>query len=82
MAQNELSQKEIHARLSDKILEALNLALEQEDVQVSEQLINALELAMTRSTGGKEYVERREYPEDVDAALKKYTEIRRKKGLQ
>ena len=71
-----------HHRLSDEILKALEFSLEQKDVQVSEQLVNALELAMTRYTGGKEYVERREYPERVDAALRGFNQLKKEKGLE
>lgn len=71
-----------HVRLSDKILEALELCLEQEDMEVAEQLVNALELSMTRAAGGKTYIERREYPERVDAALTRYHDTRRQKGFE
>ena len=36
-----------HLRLSDRILFALEKALEQEDIEVSEQLINALDLSLS-----------------------------------
>lgn len=74
--------KNNYHRLSDEILKALEISLEQKDVQVSEQLVNALELSMTRYTGGKEYVERREYPERVDAALNSFHELKKEKGLE
>ena len=56
-------------RLSDRILFALELALEQKDLELSESLNNALEMAMTRNTGGGEFVERRDYPKDIETAL-------------
>lgn len=56
-------------RLSDRILFALELALEQDDLELSESLNNALEMAMTRNTGGGEFVERRDYPKQIEAAL-------------
>lgn len=65
-------------RLSDRILYALELALEQEDVSIAETLTRALELAMTRNTGGGEFVERRDYPADMEVAMKKLTELRQK----
>lgn len=74
--------QETHTRLSDLVLEALKLALSQDDIQISEQLINALELSMTRATGGKQYVERREYPKAVEDALHQYHTLRREKGFE
>lgn len=56
-------------RLSDRILFALELALEQKDLELSEALNKALEMAMTRNTGGGEFVERRDYPKEIEAAL-------------
>lgn len=57
------------ARLSDRILFALELALEQQDLETAEILTRALEMSMTRKTGGGEFVERREYPQSVEAIL-------------
>lgn len=56
-------------RLSDRVLYALELAIEQEDLPIAELLNNALELAMTRNSGGGEFIERRDYPNDVEEAL-------------
>lgn len=56
-------------RLSDRILFALELALEQKDLELSESLNNALELSMTRNTGGGEFIERRDYPKQIEEAL-------------
>ena len=56
-------------RLSDRILSSLELAVEQKDVAISELLKRALDLAMTRNSGGEEFVERRMYPEEIDKAL-------------
>lgn len=56
-------------RLSDRILFALELALEQNDLELSESLNNALEMAMTRNTGGGEFIERRDYPKEIETAL-------------
>lgn len=58
-------------RLSDRILSALELALEQEDVKTAEQLTKALEIAMTRNSGGGEFIERRDYPPEMEAAMDK-----------
>lgn len=56
-------------RLSDRILFALELALEQQDLELSETLNKALEMAMTRNTGGGEFIERRDYPKEIETAL-------------
>lgn len=63
-------------RLSDRILSALELALEQGDIEIAEQLARAIDLAMTRSAGGGEFVERRDYPAEMEDALKKLAELR------
>lgn len=60
------------ARLSDRILFALELALEQQDLDSADILVRALELAMTRKTGGGDFVERREYPEAVDHVMQQF----------
>lgn len=67
-------------RLSDRILSALDLALEQEDVKISELLTRALEHAMTRNTGGGEFVERRDYPPEIEEAMSKLNALRDKEG--
>ena len=56
-------------RLSDRILFALELSLHQKDLAISEALNHALDLAMTRNSGGGEFVERRDYPKEVEEAL-------------
>lgn len=66
-------------RLSDRILFALEMALEQEDVELGEALAKALELSMTRNTGGGEFIERRDYPPAIEAALDKLDAIKKKK---
>lgn len=68
-------------RLSDRILYALELAIEQEDVSISETLVRALELAMTRNTGGGEFVERRDYPREVEQAMDRLREIKAQVSL-
>lgn len=64
-------------RLSDRILFALELALQQQDLELSEGLNNALELSMTRNTGGGEFIERRDYPKEIEDAL---ASLRKLKG--
>lgn len=65
-------------RLSDRILSALELALHQDDVKISEILTRALEQAMTRNTGGGEFIERRDYPPEIESAMSKLNELRDK----
>jgi hypothetical protein len=65
-------------RLSDRILFALELALEQKDVEIAERLVFALDMSMTRNTGGGEFVERRDYPPAIEKALNKLNEIKAK----
>lgn len=57
-------------RLSDRILFALELAIEQKDLELAESLNDCLDIAMTRKTGGGEFVERREYPLQIEEALR------------
>ncbi len=73
-----MENKEAYKRLSDKVLEALKLALEQEDVAISEVLNRALEMSLTRGAGGDNFVERREFSEEIEAALDKFEELQRK----
>ncbi len=65
-------------RLSDRILSALQLSLEQEDLKISELLTRALEHAMTRNTGGGEFVERRDYPPEIESAMSQLYDLRDK----
>lgn len=65
-----------YQRLSDKILEAFKLTLDQGDVDIADILNNALQMAMTRGAGGKDFVERREFADDVEKALEKYETLR------
>lgn len=55
-------------RLSDRILDALELSIQQQDVEIAVLLDHALVKAMTRNTGGGEFVERRSYTERMEAA--------------
>jgi hypothetical protein len=65
-------------RLSDRILSALELSLEQEDLKISELLTRALEMAMTRNTGGGEFIERRDYPPELEKAMDRLSDLRDK----
>ncbi len=56
-------------RLADRVFYALQLAVEQKDGQVANALVGVLELAMTRNSGGGEFVERRDFPKEVENLL-------------
>ena len=64
-------------RLSDRILSALELALEQDDVRIAELLTSAMELSMTRNTGGGEFIERRDYPPEIEKAMDKLQKLKK-----
>lgn len=66
------------SRLSDRIIYALKLAIEQKDTKVADQLVTALELSMTRNTGGGEFVERREYAAEFEKELDKLRDLKKK----
>ena len=63
-------------RLSDRILSALELALEQDDLKIADLLTRAMEQAMTRNTGGGEFIERRDYPPEIEKAMDKLHSLR------
>lgn len=63
-------------RLSDRILSALELSLAQKDLKISEMLTRALEQSMTRNTGGGEFIERRDYPPEIEEAMDKLYALR------
>ena len=68
-----------HERLADKILKAFEMALDQKDVAISDLLGKALEMSLTRNSGGKKFVERRDLADEVQAALEKWDELRSQK---
>ena len=65
-------------RLSDRILFAIELALKQEDLELSEALLKALELSMTRNTGGGEFIECRDYPKEIEPAVAQLRQLKQK----
>lgn len=75
MEQQEISR----IRLSDRILTALELALEQEDMRVAELLVNAIDLSMTRNTGGGEFIERRDYSPEMQDAMDRFAQLKQAK---
>jgi len=66
-------------RLSDRILFALELALDQNDLAIAELLTRGIEMSMTRNTGGGEFVERRDYPADLEEAMRKLNTLKETK---
>ncbi len=64
-------------RLSDRICFALQLAVEQKDINVADTLVHALEQSMTRNSGGGEFFERRDYPPEAEKLI---AELRRIKS--
>jgi hypothetical protein len=66
-------------RLSDRLLTALELALDQNDLKISELLSRALEISMTRNAGGGEFVERRDYPPEMEIAMDRLNQLREHK---
>jgi len=68
-----------YKRLSDRILFALELAVEQGDLGISKNLVAAMEQAITRATGGKDFSERRELSPEYDAVLAQYADLENQK---
>ena len=67
-----------YTRLSDEILKALTVALDQEDIEIASTLNQALEQSMTRNAGGGDFVERRNFPDEIDQALKRLDALKAK----
>jgi hypothetical protein len=66
-----------YERLCDKILVALTLSLEQKDAAVSDLLGRALEMALTRGAGGKNFTERRSFDDSVQKAMMQLDTLRK-----
>lgn len=62
-------------RLGDRILHALELALDQRDLETSELLCKALETALTRF-GGAGAVDKRPVPESILTAFDRLDHLR------
>ena len=69
--------RDAYNRLCDKILEALEFSLNQKDLEISELLANALELSVTRNAGGPDFVERRDFADEVGDALDLLDDLRK-----
>ena len=65
-----------YARLSDLIVEALQLAIRQKDVAIGDMLSRALEMSLTRNAGIRDFVERRESLEDVRRILSEMADLK------
>ncbi len=63
-------------RLADRILFALQLAVEQKDLAIAELLARSLELSMTRNAGGAEFVERRSFSDEAKKALEQLAALK------
>ncbi|HAU28760.1 MAG TPA: hypothetical protein DCW68_01435 [Rhodospirillaceae bacterium] len=63
-------------RLGGQIASALKIAVEQKDVEISEILLQALELAMTRASGGEGFIEKRDFPHDLQEILQRLDALR------
>ncbi|MEA1938290.1 MAG: hypothetical protein U9N14_04285 [Pseudomonadota bacterium] len=68
-------------RLSDKILSALEQALEDEDVEIAEIIQNALEMALTRQVGGVDFSERRDVSSRILVAFDRLRELKIEVGV-
>jgi hypothetical protein len=66
-----------YIRLSDLVLEAMYLAIEQKDVAIADILSRALEMSLTRNAGGRNFIERRDLSKDVEKAIEKLGALKR-----
>ena len=69
-----------YKRLSDRILFALELAVEQDDLAIATDLVHAMEKSITRAAGGASFAERRELAPEYEAVLTQYEELKEKIG--
>lgn len=63
-------------RLADRTLYALQLALEQNDLEVADMLGHALEKSLTRLAGGKDFTERRDFNTEYEIAMQALSDLR------
>lgn len=59
-------------RLAERIQPALQMAVDQRDTLIARLLHDALELALTRRSGGLEFVERRELGQEMSDTIDAY----------
>ncbi len=55
------------------------MAIDQDDIAISNLLVKALDMSMTRNTGGGEFIERRDYPPEIEKAMERLGELKIKK---
>ncbi|MBG78643.1 MAG: hypothetical protein CL570_06410 [Alphaproteobacteria bacterium] len=72
-----LKKSQTSYRLSDRIFAALDMAIQQEDVAIAELLLPALERSMTRNAGGGEFVERRNYPDELVEVIDRLEKLKK-----
>jgi len=75
--QSAADKKRAYIRLSDLVLEAMYLAIEQKDVAIADILSRALEMSLTRNAGGRNFIERRDLSKDVEKAIEKLGVLKR-----
>lgn len=68
-----------HKRLSDYIVDSLDIAVDQEDVAIADLLIKALDLTMTRAAAekGDGFKERRSRSTDIEKTLDRYAALKK-----
>lgn len=66
-------------RLGDRILAGLELAVDQQELEIADLLWRALELTLSRY-GGPDAVEKREPPVELDEVLDRLLALRRIRG--
>lgn len=66
-----------YKRLSDRILFAFELALEQKDLKIAGHLMQALEESLNRTApNGQKYTERRDTAPEYEAAMEEYDALK------
>ena len=68
-----------YKRLSDRVLFALELAIEQGDLPIAETLMTALEKSVTRKAGGAGFTERRDLSPEYQVALDQFDALKAEK---
>jgi hypothetical protein len=63
-------------RLADKVIAAVNQACDQNEMEIAQQLVTALELILSRQ-GGKESEEKRKELSDIIDAFNRTIQLRR-----
>ena len=69
MAEEATEAQKAYQRLSDLVVKAMRLALDQKDVAIADILSRALEMSLTRNAGGRDFIERREMSDEIEKVL-------------